>query len=95
MNITIKQFRAISLIEGTSYLLLVFIGMPLKYGFGIKEVNQVLGMAHGVLTIVFCMALGVIWLQKKLSKQWCLAFFVASLIPFGAFLIEQKIKKLI
>ena len=95
MNITIKQFRAISLIEGTSYLLLVFIGMPLKYGFGIKEVNQVLGMAHGVLTIVFCMALGVIWLQKKLSKQWCLAFFIASLIPFGAFVIEQRIKKLI
>ena len=69
--------------------------MPLKYGFGIKEVNQVLGMAHGLLTIVFCIALGVIWLQKKLSKQWCLAFFIASLIPFGAFVIEQRIKKLI
>ena len=95
MNVTINQFRAISLIEGASYLLLVFIGMPLKYGFGIKEVNQVLGMAHGLLTIVFCIALGVIWLQKKLSKQWCLAFFIASLIPFGAFVIEQRIKKLI
>ena len=64
MSITIKQFRTISLIEGASYLLLVFIGMPLKYGFGIKEVNQVLGMAHGVLTIIFCIALGIIWLEK-------------------------------
>ena len=95
MNVTINQFRTISLVEGASYLLLVFIGMPLKYGFGIKEVNQVLGMAHGVLTIIFCMALGSIWLQKKLSKQWCLAFFIASLIPFGAFVIEKKYKLLI
>ena len=93
MNVTINQFRTISLIEGASYLLLVFIGMPLKYGFGIKEVNQVLGMAHGVLTIIFCIALGIIWLEKKLTKQWCLAFFAASLIPFGAFFIEYKIKK--
>ena len=92
MNVTINQFRIISLIEGASYLLLVFIGMPLKYGFAIREINQVLGMVHGILTIIFCIALGIIWLQKKLSKQWCLAFFVASLIPFGAFVIEHRIK---
>lgn len=64
--------------------------MPLKYGFGIREVNQVLGITHGGLTILFCVALGMIWLKKQLSKQWCMAFFIASLIPFGAFMIEHQ-----
>ncbi len=56
-KISIGQLRFVSLIEGISFLLLLFIGMPLKYGFGIKEVNMALGMIHGGLTMVFCLVL--------------------------------------
>lgn len=94
MNVlNIKQLRLISLIEGISYLLLLFIGMPLKYGVGIKEVNHILGMGHGILTIVFCIMLSVVWTQKTLSSRWCIVIFIASLIPFGAFFIERNLKK--
>ena len=92
IHVSIKQIRTLSIIEGISYLLLILIGMPLKYGLGIKEINQILGMSHGILTILFCLALGLIYLQKTLSKSWCIAFFIASLIPFGAFVIERKIQ---
>lgn len=91
--ITIKQLRIISFIEGVSYLFLLFIGMPLKYGLGIKEVNKVLGMGHGMLTIIFCMALAVVWITKTLSFRWCLGVFIASIIPFGAFVAEKKLKE--
>ena len=89
--ININKFRFISIIEGISYCLLLFIGMPLKYGLQIREVNQILGMSHGILTIIFCLALYIIWFQKQLSTKWCIAFFIASLIPFGAFYIEKKL----
>jgi integral membrane protein len=91
-KISIQQLRLISLIEGISFLLLIFIGMPLKYGMGIQSVNMALGMGHGLLTMVFCLVLGLVWLQKTLSTQWCIGVFVASLLPFGAFVAEKKLK---
>ena len=92
MNVlNIKQLRLISLIEGISYLLLVFIGMPLKYGLGITEINKILGMGHGILTIIFCIVLSITWIQHTLSTRWCSFIFICSLIPFGAFYAEKKL----
>lgn len=91
--IKLQQLRWISLIEGLSYLMLLFIGMPLKYGMGIREVNYILGMGHGLLTVVFCMVLFMVWAQKKLSTCWCVFFFLASFVPFGAFFVEINVKK--
>lgn len=93
-KIDIHQLRFISLIEGISFLLLLFIGMPLKYGMGIKSVNMALGMGHGLLTMVFCLVLGIVWLQKTLSTKWCVGVFIASLLPFGAFVAEKKLKEI-
>ena len=90
--VSLNNLRFISLIEGISFLLLLFVGMPLKYGLGIKQVNKILGMGHGILTIIFCIVLGLIWAQQTLSTRWCLGVFIASLIPFGAFVAEKKLK---
>ena len=51
------RFRVISAIEGLSYVLLVFIAMPLKYGLDLPQMVKVLGMAHGVLFMAFVLAL--------------------------------------
>ena len=92
--INLKTLRAVSLIEGISYLSILFVGMPLKYGLGLKEISYVLGLTHGILTIFFCIVLGLVWLKKILPFRWCLGVFVASLIPFGAFIAEKKLKQL-
>ena len=91
--LTIRHLRYISFIEGVSFLLLLGIGMPLKYGMGIREVNYILGMGHGLLTLVFCVVLFMIWAQKRLSFRWCAFFFLASFVPFGAFFVEINVKK--
>jgi len=94
MKPNIATLRNISLIEGVSYLLLLFIGMPLKYGLGIRSINMILGMGHGLVTMIFCLTLGAIWIRKTLSTQWCITLFIASLVPFGAFLADKKLKNL-
>lgn len=90
--INLKVLRVVSLIEGVSYLTILFIGMPLKYGFGIKEINFALGLTHGILTIIFCVVLALIYIKKILNFNWCLGVLFASLIPFGAFYAERKLK---
>jgi hypothetical protein len=46
-----KLFRIVSLVEGVSWLLLLFIAMPLKYGFGEPLMVRWLGRAHGGLFV--------------------------------------------
>ena len=52
-----SQFRAISIIEGISYLILVFLAMPLKYLFEEPMAVKIFGMMHGIFFIFFCIAL--------------------------------------
>ena len=49
-----SQFRAISIIEGISYLILVFLAMPLKYLFEEPMAVKIFGMMHGIFFIFFC-----------------------------------------
>lgn len=92
LNTALGRFRLISAIEGLSYLVLVFIAMPIKYIGGDPSYVKFFGMAHGVLFIIFMISL----FEGKLKEKWSLNFsfqlFVLSLIPFGAILIEKKVK---
>jgi integral membrane protein len=91
-NSALKRFRIISIIEGISYLLLVFIAMPIKYIGENPYPVKILGMAHGVLFILFMISL----FEAKRKESWDTGFmfqlFVLSLIPFGAVVIESKVK---
>ena len=90
----IGRLRIISLLEGISYLLLVFIGMPLKYQMDLPMPNKVLGMGHGILTMIFMAILIMVWNEKKITTDIAIKTFIASLIPFGAFYMEKKLKEL-
>ena len=86
--------RILGNIEGISYLLLLGIAMPMKYFFGFPMAVKIVGMAHGVLFIAYCLLLA---LQMKANK-WNLLFgiylFVATLIPFGTFVTDRKLAKI-
>lgn len=90
-NSTIKNFGLINTTEGYSYLILLFIAMPMKYMYGIPLAVKVAGMAHGVLFLVF-LILGVMaWREAKWSLNQTIVFFIASLIPFGTLFTTSKI----
>jgi integral membrane protein len=88
---TVGRVRIVGIIEGISYLLLLGIAMPLKYLVGIPQAVQVIGMAHGVLFIAFCLVLLQAWIGGQLSLRWSAIAFIATLIPFGPFLIDKKL----
>ena len=91
---SIYSLRLLGNIEGISYLLLLGIAMPMKYFFGFPMAVKIVGMAHGVLFIAYCLLLA---LQMKANK-WNLIFgvylFVATLIPFGTFVTDRKLAKI-
>jgi len=84
-----SSFRKIALLEGISYVLFG-ITMPLKYGYDILEPNFYVGMAHGVLFMVYCFGGLTCAIKFRWSFLFSVGVFVASLIPFGTFYLEWK-----
>jgi integral membrane protein len=80
-----KRFVRMAHIEGVSYLILLFVAMPLKYFAGIPEVVKYTGWAHGVLFVAFCAFLPFLLWSAKWKFLRVVRAFILSLIPFGTF----------
>ena len=53
----LRQLRLVAFLEGSSFLVLLFIAMPLKYLAGLPLAVRVAGSVHGLLFLVFLAAL--------------------------------------
>jgi len=89
---SVKKFGLINTIEGYSYLVLLFIAMPMKYLMSIAIATKIVGMIHGILFIAFVYLLVIAWQDAKWSIKETIIFFIASLIPFGTFFTKKRIK---
>ena len=92
LSSSVGRLRVIGLIEGTSFLALLFIAMPLKYMMDQPEAVYWLGRAHGGLWIAYLIALVDAWLDKGWSLPKVFLLFIASVLPFGPFVAERQLK---
>ena len=88
-----RHLRHIGLVEGTSTLLLFFVAMPLKYAADMAEAVSIVGMIHGVLFILYVIALIRAALAQKRPFGWSAKVFIAAIIPFGPFVIERGLRR--
>ena len=91
-NKTFKLFRKIALIEGISYLVLLFIAMPLKYFAEIPMAVRIVGSLHGILFIAFNIWMYLVYDQYNKNLKWMFRSFLASIIPFGTFVMDKQWK---
>lgn len=89
----IRIFRMIALAEGTSFITLLFIAMPMKYFMGMPEVVRVVGSIHGGLFVLYVGLLAVIHVRQRWSFIFSLYAFVASIIPFGTFVLDRQLRE--
>ncbi|MDZ4815812.1 MAG: DUF3817 domain-containing protein [Verrucomicrobiota bacterium] len=90
----IDRLRYVGMMEGISFLILVGVAMPLKYAFHYPAAVKYVGWAHGVLFILFCVVLLHTTFALRLRPRTYIAAFIASLIPFGPFLIDRSLRGL-
>ena len=72
-------------------MVLLFVAMPLKYGFGVGAAVSVVGMAHGVLFIGYCATLALA--APRLGTRRSVLAFVLSLVPGGTFWLEKQLQR--
>ena len=86
----LRFFRLLAFAEGTSFLLLFALSMPLKYWAGIREPNIYIGYLHGFLFIAYIVFAIVLWKEKDWKLKHLISLILASLLPFGTFYLEQR-----
>ena len=83
-------FRIISFLEGISYLLLLFVAVPIKYLKGDTSYVKMLGMPHGILFMLYIVLAIVMQKQLKWSMKTLGIVLIASIVPFGTFYVDRK-----
>ena len=87
----VGRFRIVAFWEGISFLLLLFVAMPLKYGLGIDVAVRIVGLAHGVLFLGYCVTLA--FAARRLGARRSLLAFVISFVPGGTFWLEARLRQ--
>ena len=83
-------FRIVALLEGVSYILLLFIAVPIKYIGGDPQYVKLLGMPHGVLFLAYIVLAVMVGAELKWNRRVMVTVLAASIIPFGTFYVDKK-----
>jgi integral membrane protein len=88
----IRTFRMTALAEGSSFLVLLFIAMPMKYLMGMPKVVTVVGAIHGILFLAYVAQLAKLRTTHQWDNRFSFYAFLASLLPFGPFLFDKQLR---
>ena len=88
---SLGRLRVIGLWEGISFLVLLGIAMPLKYFADWPLAVRVVGLAHGLLFVLYLVAAMQAAREHKWHWQRIALVLVASVLPAGPFVVEAKI----
>lgn len=88
---SIGRLRVIGFWEGISFLVLLGIAMPLKYVWGQPEAVRVVGMAHGILFLLYLWAAVQATLEHNWNWRRLALLCLAAFLPAGPFVVDAKI----
>tara|TARA_B110001450_G_scaffold90124_1_gene85634 strand:+ start:90 stop:380 length:291 start_codon:yes stop_codon:yes gene_type:complete len=86
----IKVLRVVSYLEGISYILLLFIAVPIKYYANDPSIVKLLGMPHGLLFVAYVILSLVSSKEYRWNSKKTLIVLISSVIPFGTFYVDYK-----
>lgn len=90
---TVRSLRLIGIAEGFSFLILLLIAMPLKYMAGWPHAVRYVGMAHGVLFILYVIAVFAAAKAMKWGFKGILVALIGSLLPAGTLVLDKHWKR--
>ncbi|WBB79535.1 DUF3817 domain-containing protein [Micromonospora sp. WMMD882] len=93
MGAALTRYRVIAWIVGVVLILLVVIGMPLKYGFDEPVVVETIGPAHGFLYMVYLVAAFDLARRAEWSLRRMALVMLAGTVPFVSFYAERRVSR--
>lgn len=89
----LKRFRKISIVEGLSFLLLLFVAIPIREIYDLPIAVKIVGWVHGILFLLYIYV--IFPTAKKLDWNFAKTFLglMAAVLPFGPFIFDRNLKK--
>jgi integral membrane protein len=88
----LRRMRLVSVIEGSTLIVLFFIAVPLKHIAGYKIATTIIGPIHGVAFLLYVWTLLQTIAAMEWSRREIARMAVAAFVPFGAFFNERMLK---
>jgi integral membrane protein len=91
LKTSLGRLRFIGWWEGVSFLVLLLVAMPLKYFAGEPAAVRVVGMAHGILFVLYVLAALQAGLEYNWSWKRTALVLLASILPAGPFIVDARL----
>lgn len=89
MGGALLRYRAIAYVVGVVLIVLVVIGMPLKYVWDEPSIVETVGPAHGFLYMIYLVAVFDLARRTRWGLRRMLLVMLAGTIPFLSFYAER------
>lgn len=89
----LRRMRLVSLLEGTTLLLLVLVAVPLKHLAGFAVATTIMGPIHGLAFLLYVWMLIESVAGGGWSRAEALRMVAVAFIPFGAFVNERALAR--
>lgn len=89
LDVSLRAFRIVALIEATTFLLLLVLGTGVDQLFGERLGVHVLGPIHGLFFLAYVViALGIREREGWTAKQ-TLGILAGAVLPFGGYAVDR------
>ncbi|RKP47669.1 DUF3817 domain-containing protein [Trinickia fusca] len=85
--------RRVSLLEGSTLLLLIFVAVPLRHLAGLPIATRIMGPIHGLAFLLYVWMLMRAVSDGSWSRSEMAGLVIAAFIPFGAFVNERRLAR--
>ncbi len=93
MSAALLRYRVIAIVVGVGLIVLVLVGMPLKYIYDNASVVSIVGPAHGALYVLYLIAGFELSQRARWSWRGTIAVLLAGTIPFLSFVAERVVTR--
>ncbi|MEV4623769.1 DUF3817 domain-containing protein [Asanoa sp. NPDC049573] len=93
MRAALTRYRIIAYVVGVVLVILVAVGIPLKYIGDNSTVVETVGPAHGFLYMVYLVAVFDVGRRARWPIGRMLLVMLAGTIPFVSFYAERKVSQ--
>lgn len=88
----LRRMRLVSVVEGVTLLILVFVAVPIKHLGGHAIATTIMGPVHGMAFLLYVWTLIQTVSGVDLPTRDVVRMIVAAFIPFGAFLNAHTLR---
>ena len=85
-----RVWQVLALTVGTLLVVLVFVGVPLKYWGDSDSVASVVGVTHGFLFMVYLVVTYDVGRRRGWSMQRLFVTALAGIVPVLTFVVEHR-----